>query len=808
MPPPDIPSSTQAAPPLTAANVRWEHIVTGTGSPQEAPLDLLQEYRRTVGVHVTVMLFVAPLLAVIALFGGGGSAQVALYLGLTVVAACMYGLYRKSRYMVAVYLLIAALIVLTATSVWLNGSIRGVGVIGFIVAIVVAGVYVSRNTLALVVMICCALLSALFYAEWTGLIGRTDFSVNARTLSAYLIVMAGLGIAIYQGRHLLLRALLSYRQELARREKAEHDLELSEERFARIFRNSPAAMLIADASSQRIIDVNAAFTRIFGLRRDEVIGSDERRLWAEPEAVRQQRDQLLRRGGTATFVACGRRADGGTFSASVSCEKEGDDPDALVISIIADISVEERSREALRKSEERFSKAFSFLPVPMVITRLSDGHYIETNAAMEKLVGYSREELLNRSTIETDTWISTEQRNNFVSHLKTDGRILGMEVKIQDSRGEIIDARVFAEIIEIDGEDCVLSCALNISEEKRRETLWMEAAHGLSGHTGEAFFAPLVLHLARAIHADLVLVGEVDQDRMVDTLAVTLDGKPVPNLRYPLTGMPCDQTQVKPGLFIVPREMNQHFPEIAALIGPDFEAYIGIALNDADGTPVGVLSCLWRSPIEPNSELQSLLTVFASRASAELVRLYRDREIRKLGDTLEQRVLERTRQLAAANEELDSFAYSVAHDLKSPLRAIDGFSRILSEQLGSRLNADEGELFQRVINATERMSQLISDLLGLARISQTAMTFTDGIDLSGMAREVIRHMRQADPDREIDVHIDDGLTARCDGKLARIVLENLLSNAWKYSRPKPRSEIHFGALPRRAEGEPDRKSVV
>ena len=142
------------------------------------------------------------------------------------------------------------------------------------------------------------------------------------------------------------------------------------------------------------------------------------------------------------------------------------------------------------------------------------------------------------------------------------------------------------------------------------------------------------------------------------------------------------------------------------------------ALRDADGTPIGILFAMWRSPLTLREDLQAMVSIFASRANAELVRLRRDREILRLNSSLEERVRERTAELGKLNAELDSFAYSVSHDLKSPLRAIDGFTQLLREQLAGRLSEDEQQLFERVLGSSQRMGAIINDLLALARVSQ------------------------------------------------------------------------------------------
>jgi light-regulated signal transduction histidine kinase (bacteriophytochrome) len=188
-----------------------------------------------------------------------------------------------------------------------------------------------------------------------------------------------------------------------------------------------------------------------------------------------------------------------------------------------------------------------------------------------------------------------------------------------------------------------------------------------------------------------------------------------------------------------------------------------------------------------------MVSIFASRANAELVRLHRDREIQRLTETLELRVRERTAELQKLNAELDSFAYTVSHDLKSPLRTIDGFTRLIEEQMGERLNADEREMFDRVLSSTARMGSLISALLALARVSQAPLE-RQSVDLSALVRTILAERLVESPDRAVECHIADGLTAECDPQLARIALENLLGNALKYSRDRPQTVIEFGSL--------------
>ena len=168
-------------------------------------------------------------------------------------------------------------------------------------------------------------------------------------------------------------------------------------------------------------------------------------------------------------------------------------------------------------------------------------------------------------------------------------------------------------------------------------------------------------------------------------------------------------------------------------------------------------------------------------------------ENRRLREELEQRVRERTAELTAANKELEAFSYSVSHDLVSPLRAIDGFSRMIEEDYGTLVDARGKGYIDRIRSGTQRMQQLIDDMLALSRVTRNEMK-RDTINLSGIATSILNDLKQLQPQRSVATHIALDIFSNGDPNLLRIALENLLRNAWKFTAKHAAPTIEFGIL--------------
>ena len=190
--------------------------------------------------------------------------------------------------------------------------------------------------------------------------------------------------------------------------------------------------------------------------------------------------------------------------------------------------------------------------------------------------------------------------------------------------------------------------------------------------------------------------------------------------------------------------------------------------------------------------LYVLLRRYERRGGDALAALIKSRnEVRSANADLERRVVERTRQLEAANRELEAFAYAVSHDLRAPLRSMSGFSQILQESAPPGLDEKSRHYLQRIHDASLRMSSLIEDLLNLSRIGRSELTARP-ISLSQVAAEAAAAIRERHPTREVQLEIAQGMEVNADPRLLRIALENLLSNAWKYTSRASQATVTVG----------------
>ena len=202
----------------------------------------------------------------------------------------------------------------------------------------------------------------------------------------------------------------------------------------------------------------------------------------------------------------------------------------------------------------------------------------------------------------------------------------------------------------------------------------------------------------------------------------------------------------------------------------------------------------WLYAKQPKAANQDLERQISERKRAEEEVVQAKLELEEANRTLEDRVQEKITALQASNRELKAFSYSVSHDLRAPLRSIDGFSQALLEDYNDKLDATGKNYLERVRAASQRMARLIDDLLQLSRLTRGEMNY-EPVDLSQLVQSISSELKERQPERRVDFVIKEELVAQGDVRLLQVVLENLLGNAFKFTGMHPSAVIEFGSVP-------------
>lgn len=279
--------------------------------------------------------------------------------------------------------------------------------------------------------------------------------------------------------------------------------------------------------------------------------------------------------------------------------------------------------------------------------------------------------------------------------------------------------------------------------------------------------------------ADQELVGFFVADLTRDTLAYVN-----PHLCRSLGYTEAQVTGVRTGEILGARDRSALADCRVRLQRGDASAQISVRLRAADGSARDTrLHCV----LAKGGGKPALLALVDDRTERNQL----EARIGELADTLERRVHDRTRELERANGELDAFAHSVSHDLRSPVRTMIGFSNILLED--GRLDATSASYVRRMESDARQMLRLIDDLLNLSRVSRNELLRQD-VDLSQLAHVVGVALRAAHLERKVEFTIEPGLRVNADPGLLRVLLENLLRNAWKYTARTAAASVHLGRV--------------
>lgn len=274
-----------------------------------------------------------------------------------------------------------------------------------------------------------------------------------------------------------------------------------------------------------------------------------------------------------------------------------------------------------------------------------------------------------------------------------------------------------------------------------------------------------------------------------------LRGVPDTLFRFNSKGDYLDYEASDPKLLPFPPEafMGRNIRDV---VPPEFADHCLLGISRANAT--GELQLAECELPMPDGRKSALEVRFVALQGGDVLAVVRDvserkraqDELRNLTAQLERRVTERTAELESLNRELESFSYSVSHDLRAPLRAINGFSRLLLDKQAERLEPGSRDYLARIAEAAHHMAEIIDDLLDLSRVTRSAMQPVE-VDLSRLARSVMSELSGLHPERNVEIAIDDCAPVKGDENLLRLLLENLLSNAWKFTSRTTAPRIEF-----------------
>ncbi len=549
--------------------------------------------------------------------------------------------------------------------------------------------------------------------------------------------------------------------------RAAEALRASESSYRQLFEANPHPMWVYDLETLRFLAVNDAAVAHYGYSRDEFQAmtiADIRPTEDIPrllESVARVEEGKVHEAGVWRH----RRKDGTLIDAEIRSHVLDFGGRRAGVVLAHDVTERLRVANTLRQIEVRFRATFEQAAVGMAHVGL-DGRWLRVNQKLCDVVGYTREELLTHSfqdithpdDLERDLAnvrrllaaeipaYSMEKR-----YLRKDGGIVWVNLTVALVRKEDTEPDYFISVIE------------DIAARKRAETALQESEARFRGLFDQN---PLPIFVLDKQTLRFLVVNQAAIDKYgysrEEFLAMT-----ILDLQFPE-----DRARVD-------AELRQQYAH-----GPDETVHHDRRHVTKSGRIV--FASIVAQPLKLGNRQARLVSV-----SDVTERMRHENELRLLNEVLERRVEERTRALQEANRELQAFSYSVSHDLRAPLRAIDGFSRMIEDGHAVQLGETGRELFARVRAAAKRMGQLIDDLLMLSQISRQAMRL-EPVDLSALARDVAAELQTMEPTRRVEWMIAPDVTAEGDTGLLRVAIQNLIGNAWKYSSKREAGHIEFG----------------
>jgi PAS domain S-box-containing protein len=558
--------------------------------------------------------------------------------------------------------------------------------------------------------------------------------------------------------------------DITERKRIEEALAESEKQFRSVLETTPLLGVMLDVEG-RITLCNDFLLNLTGWKREEVLGKAWFDIFLPPEVRDEIKDgifsQGIRDGAIPSHYAneiITRQNERRLIQWNNTILRDQKGSVTGVASIGEDITARKQAEKALYESESRF-RLLAENSTDMISRHDIQGVYLYASPACRTLLGYEPEELIGHSAFEfihpDDIPTVDQSRSNIINEPVVSTTVFrvrcknGQYIWLETSSHTIVDKET-GMAVEIH------AASRDIAARKQAEEALQESEERY-----------------RTVVSSAPVVTFITDEKGIFTLS---EGKGLAKLG------------LQPGQ-VVGLSAFDVYRDYPLIVQSMKKALAGESLRNE----VEVQGVAFDVTYTPIFDEQGKVAKVIGVSSDITERKQAEDEIRNLNAELEQRVRERTAQLEITNKELEAFAYSVSHDLRAPLRGIDGWSQALLEDYQDKLDEQGRQYINRVRSETQRMGHLIEDMLQLSRLTRAEMR-TEKVDLSALARAVIERLKMEEPNREVKFDIQENLVARGDAHLLESVLSNLLGNAFKFTSKCADARIELGQV--KMEGQP------
>ena len=565
--------------------------------------------------------------------------------------------------------------------------------------------------------------------------------------------------------------------DITARRQAEQSLLKSEEKFSKAFRASPDGLAISELETGRYIEINEGYCRLYGHRREEMIGhtSLEIGLWEDPRDRDRLVSQLKATGQARNLEVRTRTRAGELRIIHLSAESMDFGGEPCFLSVLHDVTDRRQAEQALRESEEKFSKAFRTSPDVMSIVDLETDRYLEVNEAHERFFGFKRADVLGHSPAELGIVANPAVRAQAVAQLKATGSLRNVEIPSRNRQNDLLIMLHSADLVELGGRMCILGVSHDITEEKRTGEALRKHAALLEAETTERKEAES--RLASVINSTNDMIWSIDAASARIMMF---------NQTFQTNIEQCWGVRVQPGMKakeIMPANVVQEWRAYYAQTIERGELRIEYEMENLGKVFETTLHSIRRGGVVTG------ISVFAKditeRKRAEMA-------LRVLNKTLEIEVAARTKELQAALVRAEAadriksaFLATMSHELRTPLNSIIGFTGVVLQGLAGPLNQEQSKQLGMVRTSARHLLELINDVLDISKIEAGQLEVrAEPFDLGASLARVIALMKPLADKKGLALRFSpppDLGDLVSDQRRVEQILINLLNNAIKFT---------------------------